>query len=139
MWKVAFDSDGHKPITMERAFGPPVMIEQVFGDRDDSAPRGPPRFTQKEKKQYASFDPFQTPAAEWTEPAMYTFLSGNPRRLPKLQDIEEMLLRKVGNPKFKCVFQNDEHEDCVVWVSATLMHIHYPGPAAHATRTFGVA
>ena len=120
MWKVSFDADGHRPIEMEHSCAP-VMIESVFGDREKINPIGPPKFTSRERKAHASFDPFTTAAAEWTEACMYHYLANNPRRIPKLTDIEEMLIRKVGNAKLKCVFENDYHEDCVVWVSTSLI------------------
>lgn len=112
------------------------MIETVFGDRSSISAPAPAKISSRERKMCAMFNPFTAPAAEWTETNMYHYLAQpTVRRVPVLQDIEEIRVRKVGNPKLKCVFSNDAHEDCVVWVASILMHQHYPVATRHAENT----
>lgn len=62
---------------------------------------------------------------EWTDHAMYEFLSSKPKRLPRMVMISEIVLSASKMPMYVCHFQNDMEEECIATVSGLLVRMHY--------------
>ena len=66
-----------------------------------------------------------TTKIEWTDHAMYEFLSSHPTRLPQLLTISEINLSSSKMPMYVCHFLNDMEEECIATVSGLLLRLHY--------------
>ena len=66
-----------------------------------------------------------TSRIDWTDHAMYEFLSSTPTRVPRMVTISEINLSAFKMPMYVCQFQNDMQEDCIASVSGLLLRLHY--------------
>ena len=98
----------------------------------------PPEPTKTKRKRVAPsvVDLATAPPETWTETAVYTYLSEMPKALPRLQRIDEMLVRAIGGHKFLCNFLNENDECCRVWVADVLVYHLYPDVYATAKSKF---
>ena len=67
------------------------------------------------------------PPYDWSEKNVMQYFESCPgtSQLPTLHEVEELLLRKIGQPKYLCVFSNNKNEKCRVWLPATIMRLYY--------------
>ena len=73
---------------------------------------------------------------EWTEAAVYAYLSETPKWVPVLQRVDEMLIRTRGGHKFLCCFLNVDRVECRVWVADVLVYRFYPQSYVMAKKQF---
>ena len=73
----------------------------------------------------------------WTETSLYRYLTRfRPLALPKLIDIEQVTIQRMGGLKFRVLFENSRGEPCRVIICGTLLFRHYTQQFMDAKRGF---